>query len=568
MTMSLSAPAEDLAPDAARPAEPSWTVCLGCQRTVYLPRLVRNLHVCPHCSHHHRISASDRIDILVDPGSFEATGDHLRPVDPLGFTDSRPYATRLAESQRKTGLDDAVKFGTATIGGHRVVILAMDFAFMGGSMGSVVGEAVARAAELAAATRVPIIIVTSSGGARMQEGALALMQMAKTAQAIRRLRSRDVLSVCVLADPTFGGVTASFATLPDVLIAEKGSLIGFAGPRVIAAATREELPHGFQSAEYLHRRGLLDRVESRDDIRPTLIRLLALTQPAPGAPVVPFRDPAVRTSTGFARRPSAWDTVRLARDVARPTTLDYLSYLCDDFLELHGDRSGGDDPAIVAGLGSIDGRPAMFIGHQKGHATTELVARNFGMPHPEGYRKALRLMRLAERHRLPVVTLVDTQGAAPGVSAEDRGQAWAIAECIAGMSELAVPVVSVITGEGGSGGAIALAAGNQVLMMENAWYSVISPESCSMILYGTTSRAAAMAEALHITGPDLLQLGVVDAVIPEPADGAQTDWAAAASNLRLSVAAALQRLAGMSPEELVTDRFSRYRALGQVRDGR
>jgi acetyl-CoA carboxylase carboxyl transferase subunit beta len=493
-------------------------------------------------------------------------------VDPLGFVDSRPYRDRLAEARRRTGLADAAQYGTAAIGGRPVVIVALDFGFLGGSMGSAVGEAVTRAVEQAMATRRPLVLAVASGGARMQEGCLSLMQMAKTSQAMRRLRGQGVPSVCVLTDPTFGGVTASFATLADILIAERGSLIGFAGPRVIMAATRKQLPDGFQTAEYLHSRGMLDRVETRDGIRPLLVKLLALCDPAaPGSVVrqgaAPQVETVVRDWQELSPDRSAWETVKLARDVRRPTTLDYIAHISTEFVELHGDRTYGDDAAIVGGLASIDGVRVMIVGHQKGHGSAELVARNFGMPHPEGYRKALRLMRLADRYGLPVVTLVDTQGAAPGMGAEERGQAWAIAECIAGMSELAVPVISVITGEGGSGGALALAVANQVLMMENGCYSVISPESCSTILHGGPSRGAEMAEALRITAPELLRLGVVDGVIREPAGGAAAAPGDAAASLRKALLAGLAELRGRSPEQLRHDRYRRFRRQGVVADG-
>ena len=562
---------------ATPPAEDgNWQACPCCRAIVYRPRLVRNLHVCPDCGHHHRIGAAARIDALVDQGSFRPAADQPAGVDPLGFTDSRPYPERVAQARRRTGLADATQFGAATIGGHPVVILAMDFRFLGGSMGSAVGEAVTRAAEQAEETGHPLVMVVSSGGARMQEGCLSLMQMAKTAQAIRRLQRRGVMSVCVLTDPTFGGVTAAFAAIPDFLIAEKGSLIGFAGPRVIEAATRQRLPEGFQTADYLFSRGMLDRVETRAAIGPLLRRLVALcghrtragqaARPCPAArpeaAEALIRDPAELGPT----RP-AWETVRLARDLRRPTTLDYVADICSDFVELFGDRSHADDPALVGGVGSIDGRSVMVIGHQKGHDSTAMVARNFGMPHPEGYRKALRLMRIADRYGLPVVTLVDTQGAAPGIGAEERGQAWAIAECIAGMSELGVPVVSAITGEGGSGGALALAVANQVLMMENACYSVISPESCSTILHGDPSHGATMAEALRITAPELLRLGVVDGVIPEPTGGAGEDPLAASATLHTVLAGALRSLEGLDPDELRRQRFARFRRQGVVAHG-
>ncbi|MEV4159843.1 acetyl-CoA carboxylase carboxyltransferase subunit alpha [Nonomuraea dietziae] len=545
------------------PAAEEWALCPGCSAIVYQPRLARVGMVCPDCGHHHRLGAAGRLHVLVDEGSF-AAAPQVAGDDPLSFTDSRPYRERLASARARTGLADALVYGVATIGGHRAVVAVMDFSFLGGSMGSAVGESVARACELAIAERLPLVLSIASGGARMQEGALSLMQMGKTAQAMRRLRREGLLSVCVLTDPTFGGVTASFATLGDVLVAERGALIGFAGPRVIAAATRERLPEGFQSAEYLFAHGMLDRVESRDGLRPLLARLLAMTTGVGAAPAEP-REPVVLrdpTALGGVLRPH--ETVRLARDPARPTALDHIWRLCTDFVELHGDRLHGDDPAVVGGLGLLDGAPVMIVAHQKGHDTKELVERNFGLAHPEGYRKALRLMKLADRLGLPVVTLVDTQGAAPGVGAEQRGQSWAIADCLAGMSELSVPVVATIIGEGGSGGALALAMANRVLMLRHAVYSVISPESCSTILYGDPSHAPDMAESLRLTAPELLRLGVVDGVVPEPAGGAQEDPQAATDLLHAAVAETLRELSGLGPDELRKDRYERFRRLGVI----
>ncbi|MFE0146808.1 acetyl-CoA carboxylase carboxyltransferase subunit alpha [Nonomuraea sp. NPDC059007] len=584
-------------------AADEWTRCSGCSAIVYLPRLARAHQVCPECGHHHRLRAMERIATLVDEDSFRPAVPQVRGGDPLGFSDTLPYTERLARARARTGLDDAIVYGRASIGARPAVVAAMDFAFLGGSMGSAVGEAVTRACELAVRTRLPLVLAIASGGARMQEGTLSLMQMGKTAQAMSRLRQEGLLSVCVLTDPTFGGVTASFATLGDVLVAERGALIGFAGPRVIAAATRERLPEGFQSAEYLFAGGMLDRVEPREGLRPLLSRLLALTTThavvardpdeltAPHPPAV-ARDPDELTAPHppavardrdelTAPRPPAvvrdpdeltgplrpHETVRLARDTARPTALDYIWHLCTDFVELHGDRLHADDPAIVGGPAMLGGAPVMIVAHQKGHDTKELVARNFGLAHPEGYRKALRLMRLADRLGLPVVTFVDTQGAAPGVGAEDRGQSWAIAECLAGMSELAVPVVATVIGEGGSGGALALAVANRVLMLRHAVYSVISPESCSTILHGDPSHALELSSSLRITAPDLLRLGVVDGVVPEPAGGAQENPAAAMDALREAVLEALGELAGMDGAQLRKDRYERFRRLGVVEGG-
>lgn len=549
-----------------------WIRCRGCHTTIYHPRLRRELHVCPECGHHHRINALTRLEQLLDPGSWRPAGRQVRAADPLRFVDSRPYVERLADARRRTGLTDAIVWGRGRIEGNNVVLAVMDFGFLGGSMGSAVGEAVTRAAEEALAERTPLVLVITSGGARMQEGGLSLMQMAKTGQAMSALHQAGVLSIGVLADPTYGGVTASFATLADVLIGERGAMIGFAGPRVIEAATRERLPAGFQTAEFLHSAGLLDRVETRRGLLPLLGRLLgtmAARRTARPACQAGGRAHGAagrrRNGAAGARGPrTAAETLRLARDIARPTTLDYLGMVCDDFVELHGDRGSQDDPALVGGLAVLDGRPIMMIGHQKGHDTAQLVARNFGMPQPQGYRKAIRLMRLADRLGLPVVTLVDTQGAAPGVAAERHGQAWAIAECIATMADLRVPVVSLITGEGGSGGALALAVANEVLMSENACYSVISPESCSTILHGDPSHAAEMAEALRLTAPELIRLGVADGIVAEPGGGAQADHEAAGAAVKAALLAALARFETTGPDQCRAHRQRRFRDLGVI----
>jgi acyl-CoA carboxylase subunit beta len=271
---------------------------------------------------------------------------------------------------------------------------------------------------------------------------------------------------------------------------------------------------------------------------------------------------APRRTPDELRTLPTWETVRMARDCGRPTTLDYAVAVFDDFQELHGDRAGGEDRAVVGGPAWLHGMPLMLIGHQKGHTTPELVERNFGMPQPAGYRKALRLMRLAEKLRLPVCTLVDTPGAFPGVEAEEGGQAGAIAATIMGAARLRVPIVSVVTGEGGSGGALALAVGNRVLMLEHAIYSVISPEGCSSILWGSAEEGPRAAAALRLTAADLLALGVVDGVVPEPVGGAQADPGQAADNLRRALLQALGELLPLSADELVAQRAARFESFG------
>jgi acetyl-CoA carboxylase carboxyl transferase subunit alpha len=273
--------------------------------------------------------------------------------------------------------------------------------------------------------------------------------------------------------------------------------------------------------------------------------------------VVPEENPGAQPESH-----PAWRRVQLARHPKRPHSLDYIQRLFTDFQEVHGDRTFGDDPAIVAGLAQFEGNPLMVVAEQKGRDTKQKLFRNFGMPKPEGYRKALRVMQMADKFRRPVVTFLDTPGAYPGIDAEERGQAEAIARNLREMARLGVPVVVVCIGEGGSGGALALGVGNTVLMMENAVYSVISPESCAAIIYRDSGKAEQAAAALKLTAPDLLELELIDGIIPEPPGGAQEDPDAAAESLRQHLRRSLNQLDGLSPDQLVQHRYAKFRNMG------
>lgn len=552
-----------------RGSAPGWTRCEGCGVLNYTKKLARNLLVCPDCRYHHRLPATERIAQLVDPGSFVPLGISVAATDTLRFTDSQPYPARLAKARAATGLDDAVLVGTARIGGHPLTIAAMDFAFMGGSIGAAVGELLTLTLENALSQALPFLVVTASGGARMQEGVIALLQMAKVSQALATMRAAGLLTISVITDPTYGGVAASFATNCDVVVVEHGARMGFAGPRVIEQTIRQKLPAGFQTAGFLLAHGQVDAVHHRADLHGWLARLLTATVgPALGGrpPVSPDRtSPAldtIITDPGLLSDMDPWQAVAAARDTARPTTLDYLAGAFSGFTELHGDRKALDCPSIVAGFATLAGRPVAVVGHQKGHTTRELVARNFGMPGPAGYRKALRVMRLAAQLKIPIVTIVDTPGAYPGTDAEEQGQAGAIAENLVAMFELQTPIVTVVTGEGGSGGALAVAIADRVLMLERATYSVISPEGCSAILWGHARFASEAARALRITARELLSMKLVDGVLPEPPGGAQADPAAMVPAFGAAVAQSIAELSQLDAAALILARRQRFRAFG------
>lgn len=540
-----------------------WVRCAQCGVIAYGKRYRRDLRTCASCRHNGLMTAPERIESLADEGSVREFEAPSITDDPLRFTDTKSYRRRLREAREESGLDEAVVCAHAAIDGFPVVLAVMDFRFMGGSLGRGVGERVTRAAEAAAQERVPLVIVTSSGGARMQEGNLALMQMVKTSQALAELDAGGILTISVLTDPTYGGVAASFATLPDIVLAEEGARTGFAGPRVVEQITGERLPESFQKAESLFRYGFVDAVLARRSIRSRIAAIVrtvqARSESGACGGLCGLPDWLVTDPERLPEAP-AWDAVGMARKAGRPTTLDYATMLLEEFIELHGDRLGTDCAALVGGIGRLDGRPVMMIGHQKGRDTAERMARNFGMASPGGYRKAARLMRLAEKWRLPVITLIDTPGADPGVDAEEHGQAWAIADNLRLMSGLSVPIVSVVTGEGGSGGALALGVADRVYALSNSVYSVISPEGCASILWKRAEAAPRAAEALRLHAPELLRMGIVDAVIEEPGNGAHDAPLATAQLLRAVLSDAIDDLRRHEVDELLKARRNRFRS--------
>lgn len=547
------------------PERRAYVKCPGCRRIIDLEQLEASHDVCPRCGHHMRLGARKRLEATVDAGSFEEWDAELEATDILAFPG---YTEKLERAQRSTGDKDAVLCGRATIGGEPCAIFIMDGDFMMGSMGSVVGEKICRTFERAAELRLPVVGITVSGGARMQEGTTSLMQMAKVSGARARFAKTGLPYLVLLTDPTTGGVTASFAMEGDIILAEPGALIGFAGPRVVEQTTHKRLPAGFQRSEFLLEHGFLDLIVERENVPATLSELLALHAgriPAADAPhVLPERhEPhTLLKKAGRKRRrsgneaPSAYDIVQAARSVEHPTALELIELGFDGFIELHGDRYFSDDPAIVGGIAWVGDQVFTVIGTERGRSTKERVARNFGSAHPEGYRKAQRLMKEAERFGRPVLCLIDTAGAYCGIGAEERGQGEAIASNLVVMSELETPIVSIVVGEGGSGGALALAVADRVLMLDNAAYSVVSPEGCASILWKTTDRAADAAEALALTAPRLAELGIVDGTITS--SGTHRELA---ERIIDRVMHELAELASLKPDALVEARQAKFRAM-------
>ena len=531
--------------------------CNKCGAAILTEEVKSAGYICPKCQGYFRVHAYERIRMTVDEDSFEEWEKDMEFVNPLEF---KGYEEKVKSLKEKTGLSEAVVTGKASIEGNPAVIAVCDGQFLMASMGQVVGEKITRAVERATKEQLPVIIFACSGGARMQEGIVSLMQMAKTAAALKQHSDAGLLYVSVLTDPTTGGVTASFAMLGDVILAEPKALIGFAGPRVIEQTIGEKLPKGFQRSEFLLEHGFIDRIVERKEMRTVLGNILQMHHTAQNH-VIQKPVQTVEKERQSVQVKDAWERVTISRKNDRPVGQDYIRILFSDFLEFHGDRCYGDDPAIIGGIARFAGIPVTVIAQAKGKSTKENVAHHFGMPSPEGYRKALRLMKQAEKFKRPILLFVDTPGAFCGIEAEERGQGEAIARNLFEMSSMKVPILSVVIGEGGSGGALALAVADEVWMLENAIYSVLSPEGFASILWKDSKRASEAAAVMKLTAADLKKLGVIEAVIAEPEVYTEETMQSVVFVLQKKITEFLDTHCNFSPEELAVQRYERFRKM-------
>lgn len=544
----------------ARPEVPEGLLkkCNKCGAAIITEDVKNGYYICPKCHGYFRVHAYRRIEMIADPGTFEEWDRDMEFVNPLDF---RGYEEKVKKLKEVTKLNEAVVTGKVCIEGNPAAVAVCDGRFMMASMGQIVGEKITRTVERATEEKLPVIIFACSGGARMQEGIISLMQMAKTSAALKRHSDAGGLYISVLTDPTTGGVTASFAMLGDIILAEPNALIGFAGPRVIEQTIGQKLPKGFQRSEFLLEHGFIDRIVEREEMKQVLGRILVMhSQQAHSFAEMEggCEDAAVHAADEGR---SAWDRVQISRKKGRPVGTDYIEKIFTDFMEFHGDRYCKDDHAVVGGVAYFHGHPVTVIAQAKGKTTKENLERNFAMPSPDGYRKALRLMKQAEKFSRPVICLVDTPGAFCGLEAEERGQGEAIARNLFELSALKVPVLSIVIGEGGSGGALAMAVADEVWMLENAVYSVLSPEGFASILWKDSKRASEAAEVMKLTSYDLKQLGVIEHVIPEPAEYNAETMKPVCRELEKRICNFLKECEGISADRLVQKRYERFRKM-------
>ena len=534
--------------------------CNACKAAIVTEDVKNNYYICPKCHNYFRVHARRRVEMIADEGTFEEWDHGLNAGNPLSFPG---YEEKVKALQEKTKLDEAVMTGKAQINGNEVVLGICDGRFMMASMGWAVGEKIARAVERATEEKLPVIIFACSGGARMQEGIVSLMQMAKTSAALKKHSDAGLLYISVLTNPTTGGVTASFAMLGDVILAEPNALIGFAGPRVIEQTIGQKLPEGFQKSEFLLEHGFIDRIVEREEMKEVLASILSMHKIEENGEE--WRQECCQNEGEEQRAPykglTSWERVQISRRKDRPVGSDYIHTLFTDFIELHGDRYFKDDKAIIGGIARFHGMPVTVIAQERGTTTKENILRNFGMPSPDGYRKALRLMKQAEKFHRPVICFVDTPGAFCGIEAEERGQGEAIARNIYEMSGLKTPVVSIVIGEGESGGALAIATADEVWMLENSIYSILSPEGFASILWKDSKRAKEAAGVMKLTANHLKSMEIVEQVIPEPDNFTSANLEEVADRLDRSLKKFICEYMEMDADALVEKRYRRFRRM-------
>ena len=531
--------------------------CLLCEEPVAESPAYLTYRVCPFCRFHYSLTARERIDLLADNGTFKESHKYLSSVAPLSFSRRGRYRKLLSRDQNRTGLTEAAVTGRCRIDGIEVMLVVLDFGFMGGSMGIVVGEKVATAMEAAARRGLPVIAMVSGGGARVQEGVLSLMQMAKTVTAANRLREEGAPFIVVLSNPSTGQAYASFANLADVILAEPGSLIGLSPLRALREASDTPLPLDAHTAEAHLNHGLLDNVVDREALQSrlaTILQILTAQKLGKGN-----HKELLKTELETPTEAEVWKAVTTARHAERPLAISYIHSMLDPFVELRGDRLNSDDRSIVGGIGFLHGDPVVIVGQQR---RPPLEGERYHV-YPDGLRKAKRLITLAARFKIPLVTLIDTQGADPGLEAEEQGIGNAIATTLSMMAEAPVPIVSVIIGEGGSEGALALGLSDRILMQQ---YAIYSPISLNRHLGGPfpdhmLDREA--AEALMLTAHDCLELGIADQIVAEPQNGSHTNPREAAKTVQLAVAKHLAELSKLSPSKLLKRRYQKFRRMGE-----
>ena len=502
------------------------------------------LFVCKTCGNNSYITAKQRIANISDENTFKELS-----FNKIDISKKCNYEDKINKAKENTDLNEAILIGTCSIGGIKVVLGVMESKFMMGTLSVSVGETITRAFEYATDNKLPVILLCASGGARIQEGLFSLVQMAKVNAAIKRHSDKGLLYISCLTNPTMGGVTASFGLLGDINIAEKNSQIGFAGKSIIENLYNEILDSNFQTEQYNENNGMIDIIADRKDIRNILLDLLKM---------INNNNKVVRIDNKDENESKTNDDLlgilKNVRDIDRFKGKDYLISIFDKYIELKGDRINSNDTSILSGIGNIDNKSFIFNIQNKGRTLKENKETNYGLTRPEGYRKALRISKLAEKFNIPIINIIDSSGADPSIYSEENGQARAIADCLYTFLDLKTIIISIVVGEGSSGGALALSVCDSIGMLENSIYTVISPEAYLKIMHKEEQVSNELLKSMRFTANDLFEDKIIDEVISENDD---LDYNV--NNIKKFIINKYETLRKQDIQELINNRYERIR---------
>ena len=502
------------------------------------------LFVCKTCGNNSYITAKQRIANISDENTFKEL-----TFNKIDISKKCNYEDKINKAKENTDLNEAILIGTCSIGGIKVVLGVMESKFMMGTLSVSVGETITRAFEYATDNKLPVILFCASGGARIQEGLFSLVQMAKVNAAIKRHSDKGLLYISCLTNPTMGGVTASFGLLGDINIAEKNSQIGFAGKSIIENLYNEILDSNFQTEQYNENNGMIDIIADRKDIRNILLDLLKMINNNNKVVRIDNKD-----ENKSITNDDLLEILKNVRDIDRFKGKDYLISIFDKYIELKGDRINSNDTSILSGIGNIENKSFIFNIQNKGRTLKENKETNYGLTRPEGYRKVLRISKIAEKFNIPIINIIDSAGADPSIYSEENGQARAIADCLYTFSDLKTIIISIVVGEGSSGGALALSVCDSIGMLENSIYTVISPEAYLKIMHKEEQVSNELLKSMRFTANDLFEDKIIDEVISENDD---LDYNV--NNIKKFIINKYETLRKQDIQELINNRYERIR---------
>ena len=536
-------------------------ICFACKIDLNNSAKYRNFKICAECNFHFHIPAKERINLIIDRGTFKEINKNLSSnFEQIAQEELENYDEKIKSDQFRTGLNEAVVTGTAKINNEDIIIIALDFGFLGGSMGLIVGEKVALAYELASKKNLPAITIINSGGSRIQEGVISLMQMSKTVSSANLLKNSNIPMITILCNPSTGQTMSSFATISDIIIGEPGAKIGYSSYRKLKNKNSHDSRKQYTSEEFLTN-GFIDLVVSRDELKYKISVLISILKPK-----YSYKSKRLKiTKNKNIKFNNALESLKISRNIDRPKSSIYINNIFSEFIELHGDRIGNDDNSVIIGIGKIVNEPFVLVAQERRVITksNNNVSRNYNNKiMPSGFRKANRALKLAEKFKIPCLCLVDAVYPELSLKSEYSGLAYSISELLSNKLSLETPILSIIIGEGGSETALAFSIADSIMMQKNSIFTPLSPEEAAKIRLGDSRKVKEISNMMKFTSEDCLKLGIIDRVIDEPNEGSHQNHLESSKLLQEGIIEELSLIKNVYPKTLAKRRANKFRKMG------